>query len=44
MGQGCLQGAEEGHEVWPAVSWQGAGQGTTAQGKCVLGLIHVQGA
>ena len=33
-----------GHELWPAVSWQGAGQGTTAQGKCALGLIHAQGA
>ena len=29
-----------GHEVWPAVSWQREGQGTTAQGKCALGLIH----
>ena len=33
-----------GHEVWPAVSWQEAGQGTLAQGKCALGLIHAQGA
>ena len=33
-----------GHEVWSAESWQGAGQGTTAQGKCALGIIYAQGA